>query len=697
MKSSKKYILPYFYSVCISILMWIFLWFLLWVGTFQKISQSFNDIFTYRLAYTLGYNQHNDDIVIVKIDDRSFDMLGRSDLGISVFDKWVYAEAIKTLFETYKVQTIWVDIVFANPSLIGKEDELKLKDIWERYKDQLVIATRISWDPHPLCLYSTLPQWYIDKKESEQIRYFDIQSKNYDIRTWCPEDNFLSENTDGITSLSRSVLEKYISWVDPFSAEKLQNALNLFERTKKDTFLMEYYSNGRKNIETLWYQSVSLRDILEKKTQTPEGEDINLAWKIILIWEVGTLIHDAHITPLSLSRKIPWVEINAHIISTMMQGRIIDKAPPIYQVWVFFIFQVICVIAVFILSIGLSIGVWIFALTLIIWYFWFYTYTQGYIFDVFFWTIWLIVTFFSTYMYRFQVSDKAKRLLKKQFWQYVSPDIVEELSKNPNSIMLKWELREMSIFFSDIVSFTSISEKMDPEMLLILLNEYFEAMTRIILKNNGTLDKYIWDAVMCFFGAPLKLDNHSFYACDTALKQQSLLKKLNENWKQRWFPEIKIRIGIHSGKAIHGNIWNTDSRVNYTVVGDSVNLAARLESICKHYGIYLCVSEQVFIQQKEHFYFRELDKIEVKGRTAAVTIYQLLAPKTQKLDKKTIEYLERYALALALYRSENYSDAQALFSKNIGDIPSETMSKRCQDIQDWKAEVNQGVFHMLTK
>jgi len=137
------------------------------------------------------------------------------------------------------------------------------------------------------------------------------------------------------------------------------------------------------------------------------------------------------------------------------------------------------------------------------------------------------------YIYRFQVTDKAKRMMKKQFSSYVSPDVVDEISRDPDSILVQGEKRELSILFSDIVSFTSISENTDPELLVKILNEYFSEMTKIIYDNKGTLDKYIGDAVMCFFNAPLRQENHSYFTCKTALEQQKRLKELNEVWQKK--------------------------------------------------------------------------------------------------------------------------------------------------------------------
>lgn len=321
----------------------------------------------------------------------------------------------------------------------------------------------------------------------------------------------------------------------------------------------------------------------------------------------------------------------------------------------------------------------------------------GYIYNIFLWMIGTVFSVFVTYIYRFQVTDKAKRILKKQFSSYVSPDVVEEISQNPDSVLVKWQKREATVFFSDIVSFTSISEHTDAELLVEILNEYFTEMTQIIHQNKGTLDKYIGDAVMCFFNAPLKQENHSFYACKTALEQQKRLRELNNIWRQKGYPDIAIRIGIHTWEVIHGNIWSDDTRVNYTVIGDSVNLASRLEWVCKQYGISVCVSQEIYILQKEEFYFRELDLISVKGRQKPVRIYQLIWERNHKLSQKHQEYLARYDEALQAYRAENFWQAEKLFLQNTWDATSKIMWKRCQDIQDWKAQLNQGVYIMHTK
>jgi len=153
---------------------------------------------------------------------------------------------------------------------------------------------------------------------------------------------------------------------------------------------------------------------------------------------------------------------------------------------------------------------------------------------------------------------------------------------------------------------------MKPEELFDFLNNYFSEMTKILIKNQGTLDKYIGDAVMAFFSAPLKVDRHSYLACKTALEQSEKLTKINQENTLKNLPQIEIRIGINTGEAMHGNLGSKGRKINYTVIGDNVNLASRLEAINKNYGTRIIVSESTYKATQDEFIFRELDTIQVK-------------------------------------------------------------------------------------
>lgn len=660
----------------------------------ERIWNTFNDYFTYKLQYK--ENRHNDDIVIVKIDDKTFESLWKSDLGIVSFDKGVYADFIEKVFNDYDAATLWIDIVFANPSVLGLKDEQKLADVLAVYRDKVVIATTSDLKPRPLCLYSNARHGAINMTDQDVFREFSVSWFTYDLRRECPETKDYMWESSILYSFPREILSMHADNTDPFSQQKISENLEIFTASSQENSYVDYYSNGKDNTGIFWYQSYSFIDIYRWLMQTQEWEKIDLDGKIVLLWEVWKLIHDSHFTPVHQNVKMPGVEINANIITTMLMGRNLQDTSSSITIIIFLLFQ-ICIITSVLYS-RVSIAFWVLILSSwILIVLWGWMFSLWYILNTFLWIIGCFMSLLLAYIYRFKVTDKSKRLLKRQFSSYVSPDVVEEISQNPDSVLVRWEKRNMTMFFSDIVSFTGISESTAPEVVVEILNEYFAHMTKIIYDNKGTLDKYIWDAVMCFFNAPLRQDNHSYFACKTALEQQKRLRELNLEWQKKKYPEIKIRIWVHTWEAIHGNIGSSDTRVNYTVIGDSVNLASRLEWICKKYGISICVSREVYELQKSAFHFRELDAIEVKGRQEPVRIYQLISDKKHNLSPRHLEYLDRYHEALRIYREEKYSQARELFLQNIGDRASEIMWDRCKDILEGKSTVKQGVFKMLTK
>ncbi|MBF0473190.1 MAG: adenylate/guanylate cyclase domain-containing protein, partial [Nitrospirae bacterium] len=248
-----------------------------------------------------------------------------------------------------------------------------------------------------------------------------------------------------------------------------------------------------------------------------------------------------------------------------------------------------------------------------------------------------------------------------------------------------------SILFSDIRGFTSISEKLSPEALVSLLNRYLGPMTDIVLKNYGTLDKYIGDAVMAIYGAPITLEDHSVAACMTAIEMINSLPELNNMFKSEGLPEIAIGIGINTGDAIAGNM-GTEVRFDYTVIGDTVNLASRLEGMTKMYKCQIIVSgatrlhvEGFCIKLPQHglkaestgheFNFRELDLIKVKGKNEPVTMYEL----SLMLDRSSIVKFEE---GLKLYRTQRFVEAKEIFQdlyKDKGDLTSSVYIKRCEE------------------
>ncbi len=236
----------------------------------------------------------------------------------------------------------------------------------------------------------------------------------------------------------------------------------------------------------------------------------------------------------------------------------------------------------------------------------------------------VILGYFGTTIHQYLTERRQKEMVKSIFGHYVSPAIVNELISDTDKLRLGGERRELTVLFSDIAGFTSISEELPPEELVDLLNEYLDAMTSIIIKNIGTLDKYEGDAIMAFWGAPIPLRDHAYYACLSAIEMQQALNQLGKgSEKNKKKINLQTRIGINTGEMIVGNMGGKE-RFDYTVIGDNVNLAARLEVTNKNYGTNIIISHNTYQHVKDYVIVRELDTIVVKGKTEGTTIYELI-------------------------------------------------------------------------
>jgi adenylate cyclase len=226
--------------------------------------------------------------------------------------------------------------------------------------------------------------------------------------------------------------------------------------------------------------------------------------------------------------------------------------------------------------------------------------------------------------FRVLTEEENVKFIRNTFSKFVSQDVVEELLSNPEAISLGGSKKEISVFFSDVRGFTTISEKLGPEDLVHLLNEYLSEMTELIIEYRGTIDKYMGDAIMAFWGAPARNDDHAYYACVAALAQYHALQNLQKRWSERHIPVLDIGIGINTGLAVVGNM-GSSRRMDYTLMGDTVNLGSRLEGATKNYGIKIIISEFTYERVKDRVWARELDLVRVKGKLEPVRIYELMA------------------------------------------------------------------------
>ncbi len=287
------------------------------------------------------------------------------------------------------------------------------------------------------------------------------------------------------------------------------------------------------------------------------------------------------------------------------------------------------------------------------------------------------------------VAEKDVRELRRAFSSYVSPQLLQIITRNPDRLKLGGEKRRVTVLFSDIRGFTSLSEKLDPESLVNLLNTFLTPMTEVILKNGGMLDKYIGDAIMALFNAPVSVERHAEKACSSALEMVKQLEDLNPEFEKNYGVKLSIGVGINTGEAVVGNM-GSKQRFDYTAIGDTVNLASRLEGLTKLYGVSIILSEFTKEEVGETFLTRKLGVVRVKGKEKAVAIYELLEDTEE--NRRMAEAFER---ALDEYMRGNFETAMLLFEEvgiRFGDRASGVFVRRCKELIERPPERWTGIY-----
>ncbi len=656
----------------------------------------------------------SNDIAIIKIDDTTLNTLqSKSDLKYLSIPKSIYGDLI-TKLESVWVKGVAFDIVFQN---IDPEEQT-FADILER-SPNVVIAT--SRGEKMKC---SIKKTFDDKHTERYDRLGNLCKINaswvYESPAWsCMKDkDGKHETCDGVP---RSIYQgakwwyigldewyndrtfavlgtddtPYVSWKNSKQIDTLSLALY---KTSIDADTVIFWRDTLALIPFFgkaWaYPSISLADVLSMNKVDLIS---NFAGKYVFVWESGWLIHDAHRSPVT-GDLMDGVEFHAHFLDGILKDRQLREFS--INDFSFFLGLVLLLwfmtTIFFVASKFLSVFIAVLITLCIIWMGRYVYFSYGIVLEIL--PLLLagsIFTFPITFIYRFFVVDREKRILSNAFAHYVDPELVKEIADSADFIKLGGESRELSILFSDIAWFTTISEKTPVKELFSLMSSYLSRMTGILTENGGTLDKYIGDAVMGFFGAPLIQEDHAKRACHTALDMREALPAFNEWLLTQSLEAIDFRVGIGSGEVMVGNIGSED-RFNYTVLGDTVNLASRLEGISKEYGTHIIVSEATYMMTKEVFLFRKLDLITVKGKDRAVGIYELIAD----IRDKTIDTTkyDQYERALELYMKWNYLDAGKLWESQFGDDPpSRIMAHRCLDILKGDLIVEDGVYHMTKK
>jgi adenylate cyclase len=402
--------------------------------------------------------------------------------------------------------------------------------------------------------------------------------------------------------------------------------------------LIYYYGEW----QTFKYLSIS--DILEG--QTTPGE---LRGRIVLIGATAAGIYDLRVTPFSA--VMPGVEKHANVISAILENRFLRKVPIstnlIFLVVSGFLFSFL-IIRTKALGTTLMTGLF---LVLILGLGHFLFVQKGIWINIAYPAMNILLIFASMMTYNYAFEERAARKIRAMFSSYVTEKVVNELIKNPDMAKLGGERRAVTVLFSDIIGFTTISEKYTPEEVVALLNEYLGAMTEVIFRWEGTLDKFVGDAIVAFWGAPMRQENHAELAVRCALNMVKRLEDLQQKWRSEGKPVLDSGIGINTGEVLVGNIGAEGKKMDYTVIGDHVNLGSRVEGLTRNYHTHILITEytmnhlRVFVNSRliGHIAIKGREKTSVKGREEKVGIYEVqsidhgLRSKIQELDEKETE------------------------------------------------------------
>ena len=444
------------------------------------------------------------------------------------------------------------------------------------------------------------------------------------------------------------------------------------------------------------YPNYSLIDVVDGKLplETFRG-------KIVLVGTTATGIGDMRPIPF-VKQSYPGVEIHANVLDNILHDSFLKRgsAEELTDLWVL----LICGLVMGLLFVWAkplhSTLLYLVALTVLVTFVYLQFAHRGRWLSLVLPGTTLSLNYLGVTSYRVLFEEKEKRKVRGAFSQYVAPGFIAQLLKDPSRLKLGGEEAELTVMFTDIRDFTAISEKLSPPALVELLNQYLTEMTQIVFENRGTLDKYIGDAVMAFWGRPfIGMQDHAVRACRAALQMKTKLAELNAAWRSQNRPELRIGIGINTGLMMVGNM-GSERRFNYTVMGDHVNLSSRIENLNKEYGTQIILSEYTMAQVGGEFATRKLDLIRVKGKQKPVAIFELLDTADQKA--KYAGLISLYESGLAAYQAGEWCRAIDFFrrvtEKYPEDRPAQLFLDRCEELMQAAPEGEwDGVYTMTHK
>ncbi len=692
------------------------------------------DLLTIDLRYQSRYERveqtrdlvKSGDVVIVSISDEE-------DLKALIepfpFPRSYYAHVIENLNKA-GARAIVFDITWQSPGKNIQSDSI-LREMLKKY-DNVVLATTVGTglSNEKVEIRATEPTYeniFYDVDKNIGVTNI-LKDRDNVCRSYFPLLDIKGWETP---TLGFAALNKYFR-LKPGTTVDWRNEDYFIFKDRKiprngSTFMLNFYGPDR-TFRYIPFSQVIDDSTFQTKDELELGEQINafdstmmklFKNKIVIIGSVMAEERDYHNVPLykeeggKKNYAMNGVEIHATAIQNVIDNNFITTADPIVESVVIILLSLICFyglltlkqihirhmwlleIGAFILTVIL-VGA-VFEVSIIVFS------NSNVLMNIVNPSIAIVFSYFGTAVYQYLTERQQKAVIKNMFGHYINPAVVNELVTNPEKAKLGGDRRELTVFFSDIANFTSISEQFHskPEGLVALLNEFLDEMTRIVLKYEGTLDKYEGDAIMAFWGAPLPQKDHALRTCLAALEMQKRLHVLRPKWIKEGKPPLSVRMGINTGIMIVGNMGGKD-RFDYTVIGDSVNLASRLEGANKQYKSNIMISDFTYTHVKSKVIVRELDLIQVKGKTEPVKVYELLGTTDLEMNQNQKQALEMYHEGLKFYRARKWEEAiaymQQAYSLDETCYIAQIYTERANlyQITPPPAEWN-GIFVMTTK
>ncbi len=686
-------------------------------------------------------------VIIVEITQDTYDGIS-SPNNTWPWPRSFFAKVIDNLTKA-GVKAIGIDLIMSNPDQFSSKNDSIFFSTLKRNRN-VVLAGKIETSLENNRMFQTnedidvqiiQPNYEIKKfdenygniffKADSSIGLVNISADNDGVHRRYLPFIYSSVTEKRIPTFTFAILNKYYNLPNNYTA--LNQKKYFYYNNKKipkydnNSVLINFYGPNRtfpyyNFLDVLDDSEFNTNDELETNEQlnTWDNPEYGLLHsgvfkdKIVLIG--STMPEDKDIIPISFAKglkkgdnQIYGVEVHANIIQNVLSNNFINKENKLTEIIIIFILTILSFyVSSLLKQIKTNLGLLIEAVNLLLIFIFilrllsFYLFTNfNYLFILTSPSLGIAIGYVGSTAYHFISERRQKSLVKGMFSQYVDSSVVEELIKNPDKLKLGGERKILTVLFSDIESFSTFSEKIEPEELVSFLNEYFSEMSKIIFENKGTLDKFIGDAIMTFWGAPIYTSKHAYLACKTALEMQRKLVNLRKNWIAQNKPNIEIRIGINTGNMIVGNIGGI-KRFDYTIMGDNVNLGSRLEGANKEYKTQILISESTYELIKEKFITRELDFIIVKGKTKPIKVYELIDFINDNILEEKIKSLKCFQEGLKFYREKKFKKAIELFQKcncnGYEDEPSKIYIARCKYFIDNPPEKNwNGVFIFHTK